>query len=108
MSDTPESKPDMPKSSQTVTLPMPIKAQVKEILGVIADGIGAVRRGTFSGHECKEIGRLLLYLENLRRDMQRDYDKMPDDPPMPTFGPAWKQGQKETGEAIANKEEVPA
>jgi hypothetical protein len=50
------------------------KDQIKNIMRVVNEGVGSIRKGSYSGHECMEIAELLMFLKHFAADLQRDLD----------------------------------
>lgn len=86
---------------ETVTLPKPDIQRILEISRIVTEGIGAIRKSQYSGHECVAIAELLFFLKNFNQDLKKQELAAKQ---MPTFGE--QNGKQETAKA-AGEESIP-
>ncbi|MDE2099544.1 MAG: hypothetical protein KGL39_19990 [Patescibacteria group bacterium] len=47
-----------------------MKANQRKILHIISEGLGAIRNGTYSGHDAYAIAEIQQFLKNVTKDLQ--------------------------------------
>ena len=97
------SQPSVKVEKVEVSKQLPKKEQLKEVMRVVSEGIGAIRKGQYEGHQCVAITEVLIFLKNFYNDLSNEYEKLVK-MPMATFGnpkvPTWPNGREKTEEEI--------